>query len=71
VTGATVPAERVAALRSAFMKALNDPELQKEVIARGLEVSPMNGEEVQKLVSAVYAMPPELLKKTRAALGYE
>ncbi|HEU0072069.1 MAG TPA: hypothetical protein VFS04_12305 [Alphaproteobacteria bacterium] len=71
VTGATVPPERVAALRTAFMKSLNDPELQKEVIARGLEVSPMSGEEVQKLVSAVYAMPPELLQKTRHALGYE
>ncbi len=71
VTGATVPAERIAALRTAFMKSLNDPELQKEVIARGLEVSPMSGEEVQKLVAEVYAMPPELLKKTRVALGYE
>lgn len=71
VTGATVPAERIAALRTAFMKSLNDPELQKEIIARGLEISPMSGEEVQKLVAEVYAMPPELLKKTRVALGYE
>jgi len=71
VTGASVPPERIAALRAAFMKSLNDPELQKEVVARGLEVSPMSGEEVQKLVADVYAMPPELLKKTRVALGYE
>ncbi|MFN4283073.1 MAG: Bug family tripartite tricarboxylate transporter substrate binding protein [Alphaproteobacteria bacterium] len=71
VTGANVPPERIAALRTAFMKSLNDPELRKEVIARGLEISPMPGEEVQKLVSEVYAMPPELLKKTRSALGYE
>jgi tripartite-type tricarboxylate transporter receptor subunit TctC len=71
VTGANVPPERIQALRVAFMKSLNDPELQKEVIARGLEISPMPGEEIQKLVSEVYAMPPELLKKTRNALGYE
>ena len=71
VTGGAVPADRIAALRTAFMKSLNDPELQKEIIARGLEVAPMSGDEVQKLVAEVYAMPPELLKKTRAALGYE
>ena len=65
-----MPADRIAALRTAFMKSLNDPELQKEIIARGLEVAPMSGDEVQKLVAEVYAMPPELLKKTRAALGY-
>ena len=71
VTGGKVPPERIQALRTAFIKSLNDPELRKEVIARGLEISPMPGEEIQRLVTEVYAMPPELLKKTRSALGYQ
>ncbi|HEY4135827.1 MAG TPA: hypothetical protein VGO34_11495 [Alphaproteobacteria bacterium] len=69
VTGATVPPERIAALRAAFMSALNDPELRKELTTRGLDVDPMSGEEVQKLVSAVYATPPEIVEKTRTVMN--
>lgn len=71
VTGAAVPPERIKALRAAFMSALNDPDLRKEVEARGLEVTPASGEDIQVLVDAVYRTPPEILKKTRIALGYE
>jgi hypothetical protein len=71
VTGANVPRERIEALRSAFMSALNDPELRKEANALGLEVSPVSGAQVQALVANIYGASPEILRKTRVALGYE
>jgi hypothetical protein len=71
VTGAKVPPERIEALRSAFMRALGDPELRKEATGLGLDVSPVSGDEVQKLVANIYGAPPEILKKIRFALGYE
>ncbi len=69
VTGATVPPERITALRAAFMSAMKDPELVKELKTRGLDVDPMDGETVQKLVAEVYAMPPEIVEKTRAVMN--
>lgn len=69
VTGATVPPERIKALRAAFMSAMNDPELRKELMARGLDVDPMSGEDVQKLVDAVYATPAAIVEKTRAVMN--
>ena len=71
VTGANVPPERIEALRSAFMSALNDPELRKEATGLGLEVSPVSGALVQALVANIYSASPEILRKTRVALGYE
>ena len=70
VASASVPTARVAALRAAFMQAMNDPELRKELAARGLDVDPMPGEDVQKLVDELYATPPDVIKKMHQALGY-
>ena len=71
VAGPNVPPDRVKALRAALMSALNDPELQKEITSRGLEVSPMSGEELQKIVADIYATPPELIQKIHAAMGFQ
>jgi tripartite-type tricarboxylate transporter receptor subunit TctC len=71
VTGAGVPRDRVAALRKAFMDTLNDPSFRGEIEARGLDVSPLSGEDLQKIVASIYDAPPDLLKKARQALGYE
>ncbi|HEY4135643.1 MAG TPA: hypothetical protein VGO34_10555 [Alphaproteobacteria bacterium] len=71
VTGATVPPERINALRGAFMSAINDPELRKEMSARGFDIEPSPGEEIQRLVAAVYDTPPEIMRKARVAMGYE
>jgi len=71
VTGASVPAERIKALRSAFMKTLDDAEFRKEMSARGFDIAPAPGEEIQRLVAEVYATPPEIMKAARVAMGYE
>lgn len=71
VAGAGVPPDRVKALRDAFMAAMNDADLRKEVEARGLEAAPMSGADLQKLIDDIYATPPALIQKMHAALGYK
>jgi tripartite-type tricarboxylate transporter receptor subunit TctC len=71
VTGTKVPPERTEALRAAFMSALDDPELRKEATGLGLDVSPVSGPQVQALVANFYSASPEILRRTRVALGYE
>jgi tripartite-type tricarboxylate transporter receptor subunit TctC len=71
VAGAGVPPDRVKALREAFMAAMNDAELRKEVEARGLEAAPMSGTDLQKLIDDIYATPPALIQKMHTALGYK
>jgi tripartite-type tricarboxylate transporter receptor subunit TctC len=71
VTGPNVPPERIEALRLAFMSALDDPELRREAAGLGLQISPAPGAQVQALVASIYNAPPELLRKIRAALGYQ
>ncbi len=63
-----VPAERVAALRKAFVAALNDKTLRAEADKMQLDVDPMSGDELQKLVADLYATPPHLIERARQAL---
>jgi tripartite-type tricarboxylate transporter receptor subunit TctC len=71
VTGAGVPGDRIQALRKAFMEALNDANLRQEIEGRNLDVSPISGEELQRIVASIYEAPESILVKTRKALGYE
>ena len=54
-----VPADRVAALRKAFIAMLEDKALLAEAQKSGLDVGPMGGEELQALVAKLYAMPAQ------------
>jgi tripartite-type tricarboxylate transporter receptor subunit TctC len=65
-----VPAERVAAMRKAFVAALKDPDLLADAKKQRLEINPLTGEEVQHLVAKVYAMPPDIIAKAKQALVY-
>jgi tripartite-type tricarboxylate transporter receptor subunit TctC len=69
VTAPAVPADRVAALRKAFVDTLNDPELRKETDKLQIEVDIMEGSAMQKLIADLYATPPDIVAKTRAALS--
>jgi len=66
-----VPAERVAAMRQAFMAALKDPELLADAKKQRLEINPLPGEEVQRLVAKVYSMPPDIVARAKSALVYQ
>jgi tripartite-type tricarboxylate transporter receptor subunit TctC len=63
-----VPAERVAALRTAFMAAFRDKNLQSEAAKMQLDVDPMTGADLQALVTRIYATPPHLIERARQAL---
>ena len=62
-----IPPERLAALRHAFDETVKDPEFLAEAEKVRLGVTPMTGEEVQKLVSQVSNLSPALLERVRAA----
>jgi tripartite-type tricarboxylate transporter receptor subunit TctC len=66
-TGPGVPPDRLAALRRAFDETMKDPEFLAEATRIRLGVSPMTGDELQKLVAQVSSLSPALLEKVRAA----
>jgi tripartite-type tricarboxylate transporter receptor subunit TctC len=66
-----VPAERVAALRKAFMATMNDPALVAEANKVGMELGARGGEEVQALVEKLYALPASVIERTKKAMIYK
>ena len=63
-----VPAERVAALRSAFIQTLRDAKFLEEAEKQGIEVQPVPGEEIQKLVERIYAAPKAVIDRVKAVV---
>jgi tripartite-type tricarboxylate transporter receptor subunit TctC len=59
-----VPADRVEALRRAFMETMKDAEFSAEAEKAGLEITPVSGEEIQNLVRDVYRTPEALTSRT-------
>jgi tripartite-type tricarboxylate transporter receptor subunit TctC len=64
-----VPAERVTALRAAFDAMVKDPAFLAEANRARLEITPISGAELQKLLVEAYATPPAIVSKTRVLLG--
>jgi tripartite-type tricarboxylate transporter receptor subunit TctC len=60
-----VPAERAAALREAFAATLNDPEFREDATRSKLDLAPIGGEEAQRLITELFAMPDELKTRLR------
>jgi tripartite-type tricarboxylate transporter receptor subunit TctC len=63
-----IPDDRVAALRKAFMDTMNDKDFRAEADKAQIEITPIPGEEVQKLVSEVYKTPADIVQKAAALL---
>ena len=63
-----VPADRVAALRKAFMDTMQDKEFLAEADKAKLEVSPISGEEVQKIIEEAYKTDKATVAKTAEML---
>jgi tripartite-type tricarboxylate transporter receptor subunit TctC len=66
-TGPGVPKARAAMLRKAFWDTLHDPKFLAEAKRRRLEVTPMSGEDVQNLIDEIYALPKDVLARSRDA----
>jgi tripartite-type tricarboxylate transporter receptor subunit TctC len=63
-----VPGDRVAALRRAFDETMKDPSYLAEAEKAKIDVSPMSGEEVEKLVAQVLDTPPDVVALVQKAL---
>lgn len=66
--GPGVPAERVALLRRAFDSTLADAAFLAEARQMNLDVAPVTGEALQRLVAGMLATPPEVLAKAKEAM---
>jgi len=66
---AGIPADRLNTLRSAYMSALNDPELKAEVEKRKYELEPVSGAELESLAKEVIAQPPGVIERMKKILG--
>jgi tripartite-type tricarboxylate transporter receptor subunit TctC len=64
------PADRVAALRKAFMAATQDADLLAEAQKMRVEVRPLSGEAIEAMVNKMYALPRDIIERTRDALIY-
>jgi tripartite-type tricarboxylate transporter receptor subunit TctC len=64
-----IPPERAAALRTAFMETMKDPAFIADAEKAQLEVNPVAGEELQKLVAEIYKTPPEIAKQAAQLLA--
>ena len=64
-----VPADRVAALRTAFKAAFDDPGFRADAARMGLEVAEVSGEKAAKILNDVYALPPEVVKVAGEAMN--
>jgi len=62
-----VPPERLQALRDAFAQTLKDPQFLAEADKMGIEVQVVRGEAVQALVERIYAAPPDVIARAKAA----
>lgn len=63
-----VPAERLAALRTAFDETMKDPEFLADAARTRLPIDPMRGEDVQKEVTKLYEVPARFVEQARKVL---
>jgi tripartite-type tricarboxylate transporter receptor subunit TctC len=65
-----IPEDRKAVLRAAFDATMADAEFRADVTARGLEVNPVNGAEVDRLMEELYQTAPEAIAEAKAAIAH-
>jgi tripartite-type tricarboxylate transporter receptor subunit TctC len=56
-----IPADRANALRAAFMAVHKDPQYLEEAAKLKLDISPIDGEEILKVVERIGNAPPAVL----------
>jgi hypothetical protein len=68
LTTPDVPADRLQALRDAFDATMKDPEFLAEARTARLDINPIPGTEVQKIVQSVVGVSPDVVALARAAV---
>ena len=64
-----LPADRLAMLREALMKALTDPEFKTEAQKRNWEVEPVTGQELEAIAKKVVVQPPDVVERMKKILA--
>lgn len=68
ITPPSVPAARIAALRTAFDATTADSSYVAKVRARSLDVQPKSGAEVEAIIRKTMAASPDLISKIKSAM---
>jgi tripartite-type tricarboxylate transporter receptor subunit TctC len=69
VTAPHTPKDRLQILRGAFAKTLADPEFIAEAKKVNIDINPLSGEEVKKIVDDLFKLPPPLVSKLTSMLA--
>ena len=64
-----VPAERVRALQDAFDATMRDPQFLEEAKQIGLQIDPLGGEAIGRLIAQMQATPEALVERLRRLLA--
>jgi tripartite-type tricarboxylate transporter receptor subunit TctC len=64
-----MPADRLAALRDAFEKTMKDPEFLAEAAKLDVDVNPLKGTEIEKVVRELYDTPKDVVEAAARATG--
>ena len=64
-----IPVDRAAALRAAFDASMRDPALLEDAKQTRLEINPASAAEIEALLQRVRSFPPEVIRRTREAMG--
>ena len=64
-----VPADRHAALRTAFEATLKDPEFVAEIHKQRLTIAPMTAPEIEAFLKELYKTPADVVEATRKISG--
>jgi tripartite-type tricarboxylate transporter receptor subunit TctC len=64
-----IPPAQAAILTQAFMQTHADPDYLREAKDMQLDVSPLSGEEIRKLMARIAQTPPALVARYKAAVG--
>ena len=64
-----VPADRLAAIRTAFLAALKDPSLAADSRVAGVNIHYVSPDELTKIIADSYASPPAVVANVKKALG--
>ena len=63
-----IPADRLTALRTAFMDTMKDPEFLAAAAQQKIDVEPVRGVDLQRIVANVLATPKPLVERAKAVM---
>jgi tripartite-type tricarboxylate transporter receptor subunit TctC len=64
-----VPQERVDALRKAFTETMSDPAFRATAQKAGMDLNPVNGADLQRIVGDLFATPPSAVQRLTQILA--